>query len=80
MTRSMEFTALDTVAFADIPQPQMSDANTLFSTVFQLARSLGAALADGRNVATSLSWAGDIARALVCNFRCARSSRGFAVP
>lgn len=44
MTRSMQFTALNTVAFADIPQPQMSDANTLFSTVFQLAMGIGIAL------------------------------------
>ncbi|WP_299811846.1 MFS transporter [Tardiphaga sp.] len=44
MTRSMQFTALNTVAFADIPQPQMNAANTLFSTVFQLAMGLGIAL------------------------------------
>ena len=44
MTRSMQFTALNTLAFADIPQPQMSAANTLFSTVFQLAMGLGIAL------------------------------------
>jgi EmrB/QacA subfamily drug resistance transporter len=44
MTRSMQFTALNTMAFADIPQPQMSAANTLFSTVFQLAMGLGIAL------------------------------------
>ena len=44
MTRSMQFTALNTIAFADIPQPQMSAANTLFSTAFQLAMGLGIAL------------------------------------
>jgi EmrB/QacA subfamily drug resistance transporter len=44
MTRSMQFTALNTIAFADIAQPQMSAANTLFSTVFQLAMGLGIAL------------------------------------
>ncbi len=44
MTRSMHFTALNTIAFADIPQPQMTAANTLFSTVFQLAMGLGIAL------------------------------------
>jgi EmrB/QacA subfamily drug resistance transporter len=44
MVRSMQFTALNTVAFADVPQPQMSAANTLFSTAFQLALGLGIAL------------------------------------
>jgi EmrB/QacA subfamily drug resistance transporter len=44
MTRSMQFTALNTIAFADIPQRQMTAANTLFSTVFQLAMGLGIAL------------------------------------
>lgn len=43
-TRSMQFTALNTIAFADIPSPQMSDANTLFSTAFQLAMGMGVAL------------------------------------
>jgi EmrB/QacA subfamily drug resistance transporter len=44
MTRSMQFTALNTVAFADIPQTAMSAANTLFSAVVQLAMGLGVAL------------------------------------
>ena len=44
MVRSMQFTALNTVAFADVPQPQMSGANTMFSTAFQLALGLGIAL------------------------------------
>lgn len=44
MTRSMQFTALNTMAFADIAKPQMTDANTLFSTAFQLAMGLGVAL------------------------------------
>lgn len=44
MTRSMQFTALNTIAFADVPAPQMADANTLFSTAFQLAMGLGIAL------------------------------------
>ncbi|MDB5656803.1 MAG: transporter protein [Tardiphaga sp.] len=44
MTRSMQFTTLNIVAFADIPQSQMSPANTLFSTVFQLAMGIGIAL------------------------------------
>jgi EmrB/QacA subfamily drug resistance transporter len=44
MTRSMQFTALNTIAFADVPQDRMSGANTLFSAVFQLAIGLGVAL------------------------------------
>jgi MFS family permease len=44
MSRSMQFTALNTIAFADIPPPAMGSANTLFSTAFQLAMGLGIAL------------------------------------
>ncbi|MGQ1411024.1 MFS transporter [Acinetobacter baumannii] len=44
MTRSMQFTAFNTIAFADIPKKQMNDANTLFSTIFQLAMGLGITL------------------------------------
>ncbi|OZI64136.1 MFS transporter [Bordetella genomosp. 1] len=44
MARSMQFTALNTLAFADVPQEGMSAANTLFSTVFQLAIGMGVAL------------------------------------
>jgi EmrB/QacA subfamily drug resistance transporter len=44
MFRSMQFTALNTIAFSDVPQPQMSGANTLFSTAFQLALGMGVAV------------------------------------
>ncbi len=44
MSRSTQFTALNTIAFADIAQSAMSSANTLFSTAFQLAIGLGIAL------------------------------------
>lgn len=44
MSRSMQFTALNTIAFADIGKAGMRDANTLFSTAFQLAMGLGVAL------------------------------------
>jgi EmrB/QacA subfamily drug resistance transporter len=44
MSRSMQFTALNTLAFADIPSTAMASANTLFSTAFQLAMGLGVAL------------------------------------
>ena len=44
MSRSMQFTALNSIAFADVEQRDMTGANTLFSTVFQLAMGLGVAL------------------------------------
>lgn len=44
-SRSMQFTAVATIAFADVPQDKMSGANTFFSLMFQL--SLGMAVAIG---------------------------------
>ncbi|RKP53586.1 MFS transporter [Pararobbsia silviterrae] len=41
MTRSMQFTVLGSLAFADVPKPQMSHANGLFNTVSQLAMAAG---------------------------------------
>jgi MFS family permease len=43
LARSMQFTALNTLAFADVPQPQMSGANTLFSMMNQMGSGLGIA-------------------------------------
>ncbi len=43
MSRSLQFTALNTLAFADIPKSQMSGANTLASMVQQLNAGLGIA-------------------------------------
>ncbi len=42
--RSIQFTTISTLAFADVPSPQMSYANTLFSTATQLAVGLGITL------------------------------------
>ena len=42
--RSIQFTGVSTLAFADVPSPQMSYANTLFSTASQLAVGLGITL------------------------------------
>ncbi|VTP69977.1 High-copy suppressor of rspA [Leclercia adecarboxylata] len=42
--RSIQFTAISTLAFADVPSPQMSYANTLFSTATQLAWGWGSPL------------------------------------
>ncbi len=44
MTRSMHFTTLGTMAFSDIPKPQMSDATSLFNTSVQLMMACGIAL------------------------------------
>jgi hypothetical protein len=40
----MQFTALNTVAFADTPAPLLAAANTLFSAAFQLSIAFGIAL------------------------------------
>lgn len=42
--RSVQFTGVSTLAFADVPSAQMSYANTLFSTASQLAVGLGITL------------------------------------
>jgi len=42
--RSLQFTALNTVAFAEIPQNMMSRANTFYNMMQQLALSLGVAM------------------------------------
>ena len=44
MTRSMQFTGLTSMAFAEVPHPQMSTANTLFSTTQQMSMGLGIAV------------------------------------
>jgi EmrB/QacA subfamily drug resistance transporter len=43
LARSMQFTTLNTLAFTDVPQPQMSGANTLFSMMNQMGSGLGIA-------------------------------------
>ncbi len=52
MNRSMHFTAMNTIGFADIPQPQMANANTLQAVIMQM--NFGAGIAVG---ALSLSLA-----------------------
>ena len=44
LSRSMQFTAFNTLGFADIPKAQMSDASTLFSMFFQLSMAMGVAI------------------------------------
>lgn len=43
LTRSMQYTALNTIAFADVPPPQMSGASTLFSVLQQMNTGIGIA-------------------------------------
>ncbi|MGO4329593.1 MFS transporter [Cupriavidus sp. 2TAF22] len=43
VTRSMQFSTLATLAYADIPQPQMSSANTLWNAAQQMTIGLGIA-------------------------------------
>ena len=43
-SRSLQFTALGTLAFADVPERWMAGANTVFSLAFQLSLGLGVAL------------------------------------
>jgi len=44
LARSMQFTTLSTLAFADLPKAGMSGANTLFSMLQQMATGLGIAV------------------------------------
>jgi EmrB/QacA subfamily drug resistance transporter len=43
LCRSMQFTSINTLAFADVPQPRMSSASTFFSMVQQMTIGLGIA-------------------------------------
>lgn len=43
-SRSTQFTAIATIAFADVPQERMSGANTFFSLMFQLSLGLSVAV------------------------------------
>jgi EmrB/QacA subfamily drug resistance transporter len=44
LVRSLQFGAINTLSFADVPKPQMSGASTLASTVQQLTIGMGVAL------------------------------------
>jgi EmrB/QacA subfamily drug resistance transporter len=44
LARSMQFTAINTLAFADVPAAKMSGANTLFNMAQQMAMGIGIAL------------------------------------
>jgi EmrB/QacA subfamily drug resistance transporter len=58
--RSVGFTAYGTIMFADIDQDRMTAANTLSSTLQQLAGGLGVAVgALGLQIGASIGWFGD---------------------
>jgi len=44
LCRSMQFTAFNTIAFADVPPPEMSAASTLFSALGKMTAGVGVAL------------------------------------
>jgi EmrB/QacA subfamily drug resistance transporter len=44
LCRSMQFTSINTLTFADVPAPQLSGANTLFSVAWQMSAGMGIAL------------------------------------
>lgn len=57
--RSLQFTASNALAFADIPKSRLSHASTLFSTNFQLAMGLGVAIA-ALLLRASMDWHGHL--------------------
>ena len=70
--RSIQFTGVSTLAFADVPSPQMSYANTLFSTASQLAIGLGITLgAIGIRIGEKISSVFDLSAMPGISFRLA---------
>jgi hypothetical protein len=51
LSRSMQFTAISTLAFVDVPQSQMSSANSFFAVMTQMSMGMGVAVAAGGRVA-----------------------------
>ena len=55
--RSVGFTCLNTIAFAEVPPPELSHANTVAATLGQLAAGLGVAVAAiGLQAGPALHW------------------------
>lgn len=64
--RSMQFTALNTLAFAEVPEPRMGGANTLLNMVQTMAMGMGVACgAVALRLAAMLHPAGDASMPLV---------------
>ncbi len=60
LARSMQFTTINTLAFADIPDQRMSGANTLFSAVQQISMGMGIAAGAIALRLASLAQGGDM--------------------
>jgi EmrB/QacA subfamily drug resistance transporter len=69
VTRSMQFTCIQTLAFVDIPPEKMSAANTLFSTISQLGLGVGVALGAAIINIIVMIRAGDINNPSAIDFR-----------
>jgi MFS family permease len=55
--QSLQFAAYNTIAYADIPRPRMSQATSFYATFQQLALSLGICVASGA-LHFSVAWSG----------------------
>jgi EmrB/QacA subfamily drug resistance transporter len=73
VSRSMQFTCIQTMAFADVAPEQMSGANTLFSTMAQLTQGVGVAVGATLIHASVYSHQGDINHPLPQDFTVAFS-------
>lgn len=71
LTRSMLFTALNTLAFADVPEDRMSGANTLFNMMQQLSMGIGIALGAVALRFGGFLWPGTAGRLPLADFRIA---------
>jgi MFS family permease len=69
-SRSMQFTALSTLGFADVPQSAMTTANTLVSVVTQLAIGVGVALG-AMALQASAQWRGETGDLSLADFHAA---------
>ncbi|WP_144109370.1 MFS transporter [Paraburkholderia sp. BCC1886] len=63
VARSLQFTAINTLGFADVPKPQMSGASTLSSTLSQMTMGMGVA-AGAIALRLAAWWHGHAAHAL----------------
>ncbi len=77
LSRSMQFTCFQVLAFVDVPEDKMSAANTLFSTVSQLCFGVGIAL--GALVVHTAMFFGDHPIATKSDFSIAFSTVGLAI-
>ncbi|PTC29378.1 MFS transporter [Pseudomonas aylmerensis] len=70
LSRSMQFTCYNSIGFADVPKPRMSEASALFSMSFQLAMGMGVTAA-ALLLRASMSVQGHEIHAQVGDFRVA---------